>query len=125
VSVEAIMAAFPPHVQMLAGQVRDLIRTAVPEAQEKALGGWRAIGYTHPTSGYFCAIFPRAEDVRIAFEFGVLLADPDRRLVGSGSQVRYLDLRQLDDETAAVLQTLITAALELPPSRQAKLALIP
>ncbi|WP_036218087.1 DUF1801 domain-containing protein [Calidithermus chliarophilus] len=112
-----------PEVRSLVERLRRLVRGSVPEAREKVYPVWRGIGYTHPRAGYFCAIFPQADHVRLGFEFGVLLPDPQRLLEGTGSQVRYLSLRQGEFPEQAV-RRLVRAALDLPARRADKLALV-
>jgi hypothetical protein len=101
-----------------------MIRATVPESAESAHAVWHSLSYRHPESGYFCGIFPQADRVDVAFEFGVLLADPEGVLEGDGKQVRYLRLRHSGDLRAAVFQRLLHEAIDLPPRREAKLALI-
>ncbi len=70
--------------------LRGLIRDALPEVEEAARPGWHAIGYRHPDQGYLCGIFPHDDAVKLGFEFGMLLPDPDRLLSGDGKQLRYV-----------------------------------
>lgn len=123
-SPEDLLADHTPEVRALAGELRQLIRAAVPEATEKAYPGWQGIGYRHPQAGYFCGIFPTADLVKLGFEFGVLLPDPDGLLEGSGSQMRWVLLRPGGAIPGDPIQALLQAALDLPSSRQAKLWLI-
>jgi hypothetical protein len=44
-------------------------------------------------AGYVCGIFPRAGEVRLLFEHGAALADPEGIFTGGGTQTRYLALR--------------------------------
>jgi hypothetical protein len=85
----------------------------VPEATERAYPGWHGVGYHHPRAGYFCGIFPQAESVKLGFEWGALLADPDGLLGSGGKQVRYLEVRTPDavPEEAIVAFLLETIAL--------------
>ena len=64
-------------------RLRVLIRATVPDAIESAHAVWHSLSYKHPASGYFCGIFPQSDRVDVAFEFGVLLPDPDRVLEGA------------------------------------------
>jgi hypothetical protein len=116
-TVADLLAAHPPAVQALTEQLRQLIRATVPVASEAVYPGWRAIGYTHPTCGYFCAIFPQTKGVNLAFEFGVLLPDPEQLLEGDGKQVRYVKLQSSADLRPLAIQNLLFAALDLPFSK--------
>jgi hypothetical protein len=91
---EAILGDFAPEVRSIAERLRVLVKEVVPEAVEVAYPGWRAVGYRHPRAGYFFAIFPQVESVRLAFEWGVLLRDEWgllRQGTSRGAQVRYVE----------------------------------
>lgn len=126
---ELLIAQYPPAVQALVQALRAAVHAAAPGAGEKANLGWRSINFSDPHVGYFVGLFPFADHVRVIFEFGVLLPDPDGVLDGEGLQVRWLTLRPeteppLTSEATARLQQWIAAALALPPDRAARLALV-
>ncbi|OGO71826.1 MAG: hypothetical protein A2Z49_04385 [Chloroflexi bacterium RBG_19FT_COMBO_56_12] len=121
---EDILVDHSPEVRSLVEQLRRLIRETVPEATELAYPVWHAIGYRHPHSGYFCGIFPHADRVDLAFEFGVLLPDLQGILDGDGKQVRYVRIREPGDIRSEAIQNLIRATLSLPEGRTAKLWLV-
>ena len=123
-SPEDILAEHTPEVRALAERLRQLIRETVPEASEAAYPVWHGIGYRHPETGYFCAIFPLEDEVKLGFEFGVLLPDPAGLLQGNGRQVRYVHLRGPKDIRVRPLKALLRAAANLPGDRATKLALI-
>lgn len=122
--VEGLLAGHTADVVALVECLRHLIRATVSEAVEKAYPRWHGIGYTHPQVGYFCAIFPEKTGVKLGFEFGVLLLDPARMLTGSGKQVRYVEIRRLEELPVVAIEALLQAACALPPSRQARLQMI-
>ncbi|RIK41903.1 MAG: hypothetical protein DCC55_10580 [Chloroflexi bacterium] len=122
--VEDILASHTPDVVALVERLRHLIRTTVPEAVEKAYPRWHGIGYTHPQVGYFCAIFPEQNRVKLGFEFGILLPDPEGLLTGSGKQVRYVEIHRPEEIWVVAIEALLRAACALPSSRQAKLQMI-
>jgi hypothetical protein len=100
---EDILAGHTPWVHERAQQLRDLIRTTLPDATERGYPGWHAIGYRHRVSVYFCGIFPQQESVRLGFEWGARLPDPEGVLGGTGKQVRYLEVRpgeEIDEQVA-------------------------
>lgn len=121
---EHILTGHIPEVGELSEALRSLVRAAAPEASERAYPSWHGIGYRHPQSGYFCAIFPQQDYVKLGFEFGVLLPDPEGLLEGVGKQVRYVIIRQMADIQTEAIQRLIHAALSLPPERDVKLWMI-
>ena len=113
-----------PQIIDLANQLRHLIRTAVPEATEKAYPVWKGIGYVHPRAKYFCAIFPQADCVKLGFEWGKLLPDTDGMLEGDGKQLRCVVIREGESIPVEAIRRLLLAALKLPAERQVKLALL-
>jgi hypothetical protein len=118
-SIDELLALCEPSVRRLAESARKRILAVVPDAKEKLRPGWGLIGYNAPA--YFAFIEPARNQVRIGFEWGVMLPDPKRLLEGDGSQVRYFTLR-----TAAALRSpeltafLRAAAAIRPPPREAR-----
>ena len=111
VKPEDILAGHTAEVKALAQSLRKLIKKIIPEATEKAYPGWHGIGYRHPESGYFCAIFPLRDGVKLGFERGVLLPDPDNLLEGTGSQVRYVSIGSRGDLREESIKKLLHAAM--------------
>ena len=93
ITPEALLADYPLEIRDTADQLRLLVKQTIPAVREVAYPGWRGIGYHHPQRGYFCAIFPQENGVRLAFEHGVDLPDPDNLLEGNGKQVRYVTIQ--------------------------------
>jgi hypothetical protein len=123
-TVESILESHSLPVREMVERLRVIIRETVPDALESAHAVWHSLSYKHPESGYFCGIFPQADRVNVAFEFGVLLPDPEGALEGAGKQVRYLRLRDEGDLRVKAFKQLLIEAINLPPKREAKLALI-
>jgi len=122
--VEDILESHNPVVRALVERLRRIIRETVPTATESAHPVWHSLRYRHPESGYFCGIFPQADRVDLAFEFGVLLPDPDGLLEGTGKQVRYVRIRRDKDIRVRALKKLLLAAIDLPARRDVKLGMI-
>lgn len=106
-----ILLGHRPRVQALAARLRQIVQESVPEAIEKAYPVWHGIGYRHAESGYFCGIFPQKDSVRLLFEHGASLADPDCLLEGDGKQTRYVQVRRQQDIRVRPIKRLIRAAL--------------
>ena len=101
---EQILANHIPPVVALAQRLRQVVLQAAPEAQEAAYPGWHAIGYRHPSAGYICGIFPYADHLKLYFEYGKFLPDPERLLQGDSRQTRYLVIESANDMKAEVLE---------------------
>jgi DNA transformation protein len=118
VSPSQILAGHSRPIRDLAGRLRKLVGEAAPDATEAGYAGWRLIGYRSPH--YFCFIAPQADHVRLGFEHGVRLADPDGILEPMGKQVRFVRIipgRALP--TAAIGRLIQEALRTLPAGRNA------
>ncbi|HEX2202656.1 MAG TPA: DUF1801 domain-containing protein, partial [Longimicrobium sp.] len=104
-------APFPPEVRALADEARRLVKDAVPSVEERAYPGWKGIGYRDAQAGYVCGVFPQPGAVRLLFEHGHALPDPDGLLEGDGRQVRWVVLRPGEPLPADGVRRLIDAAL--------------
>jgi hypothetical protein len=107
----ALFAEHTPQVAAAAAWLRQVVLDALPDAREVVYPGWHGLGYHHPEAGYLCAVFPRADDVLLGFERGVLLDDPHGLLSGEGRTVRYVRVELPGDPPAERLVALIDGAV--------------
>lgn len=114
-SIAELLAGCDPEVRRVAEATRKYIMRAVPQAIEKLRGGWGLIGYNAPA--YFAFIDVSRGHVRIGFEWGVLLPDPEHLLQGSGTQVRYVQIESARDLRPALTDLLREAAMLEPRQR--------
>ena len=91
--------------------VRDAVLAAEPNLSERVYGGWDGIGFRHPEAGYICAIYPRESEVRLLFEHGTRLDDPEELLEGEGTQTRCVTVNAVDDRLAGTLGHLVRDAV--------------
>ena len=120
-SPEEFLAAFPPDVQSLANELRALVKETVPNITEAVYPGWKLIGYRVKQgrrSAYFCFIAPFENRIMLGFEYGIQLFDPDLRLEGEGSQVRYLTVREKEDIDAEAFPAFIAEAAQIALQRK-------
>jgi len=96
---EALLEDFPPPMQAIAHRLREVVRTALPDAIERVRPGWRLIGYDLPirrNGVYFAYVAPENEHVHLGFEYGMLIDDPDGELGGTElKQVRFFTFHHL------------------------------
>jgi len=90
---DELLARYPPEVSELARTLHAFVRDLVPELEERVYAGWRGIGFHDPQAGYVFGIFPQQDSVRLLFEHGATLPDPDGELEGTGSRARFISLR--------------------------------
>lgn len=117
---EDILAPHDPSVVALAQRLRQVVKRVMPEAEERAYPVWKGIGFVHPEAGYVCGVFPSKDHVALAFEFGVLLDDPEGLLRPgrtSSKKVRYVEIRKPTDIRIPALQRLLRNAIALRSCR--------
>jgi hypothetical protein len=110
-TVDQLLDQHVPPVQAIAQRLRELVRRTVPEAKERVYPGWHAVGYVHPEAGYFGAIFPREDQVKLCFEWGAELPNPHHILTGNQKRVRYVVISdELEIPESAIVE-MIQAAM--------------
>jgi hypothetical protein len=94
-TVQDVLRPCSPALREVAESLRKVLREVVPTATEHPYVGWKGIGYRDPQAGYFAGIFPQHDHVRLLFEHGAALDDPDGVFeAGTGvRQVRWIVLR--------------------------------
>jgi len=95
-TVEELLSEHRPKIASISTGLRQIMLDLLPEAEERVYPGWHGIGYVDPELGYIGAIFPQADEVRLGFEHGYTLNDPDGLLIRPGTRVAYLSYRTLD-----------------------------
>lgn len=111
--IEQFLRQYPPDIQDLANDLRQVVKLALPNIEEAVYPGWKLIGYRLPhrrRTVYVGYVAPHSQYVALGFEYGVLLADPAGILTGSGTQVRQVIVRQASDIRPELLTPLITQA---------------
>jgi hypothetical protein len=110
---DALLAPLPPETRQLANRIRTVVCKAVPTLTERALPGWRAIGFRDAQAGHVCALFPFGPEVRLYVEHGARLSDPDGLLQGTMKRGRYVAFRTQRDVRARALTRLVRRAVLL------------
>lgn len=122
VTPEAFLANYSSDVQAIASALRQLVKATISNVQERVALGWQLVGYRvpdGPRSHYFCFVAPQAGEVRLGFEYGVLLSDQSQ-LEGDGNQVRYVSVRSLNEIDPQGLGYLIAEAATVAIERGAR-----
>jgi hypothetical protein len=116
---EEVLAGHTPAVRALADALRALVREALPaDAREVPYPGWHGIGFRDPRAGYLGGVFPLDDRVRLLFERGVELDDPEGVLTGDGRQVRHVELRPGDPVPEDAIRALLHQALAVGEARR-------
>lgn len=120
-SPEEFLATFPPEIQVLANELRALVKETVPNVKEAVYTGWKLVGYRvrqGRREAYFCFVAPFPNRIMLGFEYGIQLFDPELQLEGEGSQVRYLTVRETNDIQPEVFRTFIAEAAQTALQRK-------
>jgi hypothetical protein len=115
--VDELFGGALPAQRRLLEAARARIFELVPEVVEKARSGWKLLGYNAPSYFAYLGVVDES-DVRLGFEWGVMLSDPARLLEGEGKQVRHVTLFRKEQLRARPLADLIRAAAALRPPRR-------
>ncbi len=108
-----ILRDHSPLVIETANALRALLLDTAPELREKAYPGWHGIGYRHPTAGYVCGIYPREAMVRLQFQYGSLLADPDGVFSDKGTKTRTIEIATQAEIPVDAVRHLLLEAIAL------------
>src|SRR5579863_9170731 len=109
---EAFFAGYTPDVQAISRELRAMVRGTIPEANEILFARHNHIGYlfTESMQDRVCYICPLKDYVRLGFDFGGQLADPERLLEGTGKRMRHVKVRTLKEAENPALKQLVEAA---------------
>ena len=108
---EQLLSGYPAPIRALANEIRATLCAAVPSFVERALPGWRAIGFRDPQAGHVCALFPFEDHVRLYVEYGASLPDPDGLMEGAMKRGRYIEFRSRKGLRKRALTALIRRAV--------------
>ena len=110
---EALLEQYPPPTAALANELRRLVSRLQPSLSESVYPGWRAFGYRDADAGYVCGVFLADDAVKLLFEHGHLLPDPEGILEGTTKQTRHITIHPGDMLPEAPIATLLDAAIDL------------
>ena len=113
--LRALVAKFAPAHLRLIGGARRSLRKSLPTAHEVVYEyrDWFVISYSPSERGYegVLAIRASADGVKLYFNRGKELPDPEKLLEGSGTQTRSIDLEGASTLTRPAVARLIDEAI--------------
>lgn len=119
--LRSFIARRDPAVQKLFRAVRTALRKRLPTANELAYDYTShvviAYGPTDRGIDAIVSIAGRSDGVRLYFAKGPELADPGRRLLGSGKQTRYIELTSARQLAEPEVEALLRGAIRLAGTR--------
>ena len=113
--LRTLVAKFAPAHQRLIGAMRRWLRKRLPTAHE-VVYEYRdcfVISYSPSERGYegVLALRASADGVRLYFNFGKGLPDPEKLLLGSGNQTRWIHLESASTIARPAVARLIDEAI--------------
>ena len=126
-SEQFINEILKPHTREIlevVDELRNFFKEEFPSLIEKGYPVWKGIGYSDSKSGYLCAIFPSEAEVKLGFEYGIILKDKDHVLFGDGKQVRYLNIPIGTTINFKQIKDFVKQSLALPTLKKDKMAMI-
>lgn len=115
--LKSFIAKFEPKHQTLIRAVRKALRKRFPTAYELAYDNYNffVLGYgpTERPSDCILSMAAGANGVGLCFIRGASLPDPDKILLGSGNQTRFVRIDSVDVLARPEVETLVAAAVAL------------
>lgn len=120
--IDRFLESYAPEVHDVAQQVRVLIASITPDADETLKPGWKVIWYGFGTkmAAQFVVLMPSRAHVGLGFAHGSELSDPKGRLEGTGKKIRHVKLRTRADVSDPALAALVRAQVALTRAQAKK-----
>jgi len=92
---------YPDKVKAAALWLREFVWDLYPQTNELIYDNYNAVAFgwspTEKAGNVFCSIAVCSDHVNFGFNRGVDIADPDKILLGDGTQYRFIRVREKDD----------------------------
>jgi hypothetical protein len=113
--IDRFLEAYRPDIRDLTNQVRALIASVSPDADENLKSGWKVIwyGFGPKMPDQFAVVMPTRNHVGLGFAYGSDLPDPKGKLEGSGKRMRHVKLRTAADVADPAIAALVRAQVAL------------
>ncbi len=113
--IDRFLEAYSPDIRDLTNQVRALIASVSPDADENLKLGWKVIwyGFGPKMPDQFAVVMPTRNHVGLGFAYGSDLPDPKGKLEGSGKRMRHVKLRTAADVADPAIAALVRAQVAL------------
>ncbi len=110
------MMPYSGEVQNIALWLRSFVWDLYPETNELIYDNYNAVAFGWSPSDragdVFCSIAVCSDHVNFGFNWGVLLHDSEKILLGNGSQYRYIRVKEQKDFPEDYIKTLLQQAYE-------------
>jgi hypothetical protein len=115
-ALRGFLAAYDPGVAKLFLATRRAVLAAAPRANELIYDAYNAVSCAYSFSDRlkdaFCHVAAYPRHVNLGFNRGAELADPARRLAGTGTKIRHVRIAAAADLKEPALAALLRAAVQ-------------
>jgi hypothetical protein len=113
--IDRFLEGYPPDIRDLTHQVRALVASVTPDADEYLKLGWKVIwyGFGPKMPDQFAVVMPTRNHVGLGFAYGSDLPDPKGKLEGTGKRMRHVKLRTAADAADPAIAALLRAQVAL------------
>jgi len=110
--VLTFLSRYDEKVYKLATELRKVILENLPDIIELLDGPAKMIAYCYGQkyADLVCVIIPSKKGLKLGFNRGIELSDPDKMLEGNGKVSRYVEIRSADSIKSVAMKTLIKEA---------------
>lgn len=113
------IACYSPEVQALHRAARQKLLDILPPVIEIIYDATQAVttgfSFVEKVSGHFIHLPMYGKGINLGFNHGAKLVDSEKRLIGEGSQVRHLKLRDLSLLDDPYVRDLIEQSMAIAP----------
>jgi hypothetical protein len=114
--LNAFIGRFDPAIQKLVREARAKLRRRLPAAIELVYDNYNALaigfGSTERSADWIVSLAVYARGVNLYFIYGVALPDPNKLLLGSGNQGRFVRLESAEMIDRPEIEALLAAAIK-------------
>jgi hypothetical protein len=105
---------YPAEVQALALWLREFVWDLYPDTNELIYDNYNAVAFgwslTQRLGHTFCSVAVMSKYVHFGFYWGSQIADPEKKLLGNGTQYRYLVIKEKTDLPKTYIRKLLKEA---------------
>ncbi len=111
--IERFIRAHPPEIEAITRDLRAMVKVITPAAYEMIYHG--ALSYSLGPSAYERLVHLALEKryVRLGFNFGRYLADPQLLLTGEGRRLRHVKVYSVEQTNLPAIRMLVQAARDV------------
>ena len=115
------LSQYDKEVFSYAVKLRELLFANLPGVTEQVDIAAKMIAYCYGQkyAGLVCVIIPSKKGLKLGFNRGIDLPDPDKLLKGTGKVSRYVEIKSEAQIVSAPLKQLLESALEVYRKRMA------